>query len=125
MKITAFNPLIVTASSEATRALFEELGFEKTHTKDVEINDGDVSTVRMKDPNGFHVDVSQVPVPQDMTIIRMNVDDFEEAKAILERHGFVNRNAGQRVDSGSSISEFMVSPAGLSINLVKHIKKED
>ena len=63
MKITAFNPMIVTASSEATRALFEELGFEETHTKDVEVNDGDVSTVRMKDPNGFHVDVSQVPVP--------------------------------------------------------------
>jgi len=34
MKITSFNPLIVTTDHEKTIKLFEELGFEKRHTKD-------------------------------------------------------------------------------------------
>ena len=32
MKITSFNPLIVTSDSESIIKLFEELGFEKKHT---------------------------------------------------------------------------------------------
>ena len=125
MKITAFNPLIVTKEADSTIKLFEKLGFEKKHLKENEVNDIDVSTVRMKDSNGFHVDVSKVPVPKDMVVIRMNVDDFEEAKAILVKHGFVNQNAGQKVETDSSYSEFMVSPSGFAIDLIKHVKKED
>lgn len=34
VKITAFNPLIVTKDAAPVIALFEELGFEKRHTKD-------------------------------------------------------------------------------------------
>ena len=125
MKITAFNPLIVTKEADSTIKLFEKLGFEKKHLKENEVNDIDVSTVRMKDSNGFHVDVSKVPVPKDMVVIRMNVDDFEEAKAILVKRGFVNQNAGQKVETDSSYSEFMVSPSGFAIDLIKHVKKED
>ena len=33
MKITSFNPLIVTKDAESAIALFEELGFERRHTK--------------------------------------------------------------------------------------------
>ena len=33
MKITAFNPLIVSAHTDEIVALFEELGFEHAHTK--------------------------------------------------------------------------------------------
>ena len=125
MKITAFNPLIVSNEAESAIKLFEELGFEKRHSKTNEVNDNDITTVRMKDPNGFHVDVAKVPVPKDMTVIRMNVDNFDEAKAILVEHGFVNQNAGQTVETNSSYSEFMVSPSGFAINLIKHVKKED
>ena len=125
MKITAFNPLIVTNESESAIKLFEELGFERKHSKTIEVSENDITSVRMKDSNGFHVDVSKVPVPKDMTFIRMNVDDFEEAKAILVKHGFVNQNAGKTVESSSSRSEFMVSPSGFAINLVKHIRKEE
>ena len=122
MKITTFDPLIVSAEAEAAIKLFEELGFEKSHVKESEINGNDFSNVRMKDANGFHVDIANVPVPRDMTFIRMNVDDLDEAKAILEKHGFVNANAGQRRENESSYSEFMASPSGFSINIVKHIK---
>ena len=34
MKITSFNPLIVTKDAEPVIALFEDLGFEKRHTKE-------------------------------------------------------------------------------------------
>ena len=37
----------------------------------------------MKDANGFHVDIAQANVERDMTIIRMNVDDLDEAYALL------------------------------------------
>ena len=122
MEITTFDPLIVSAEAEAAIKLFEELGFEKSHVKESEINGNDFSNVRMKDANGFHVDIANVPVPRDMTFIRMNVNDLDEAKAILEKHGFVNANAGQRRENESSYSEFMASPSGFSINIVKHIK---
>ena len=123
MKITTFNPLIVSAEAEAAIKLFEELGFEKSHVKESEVNGTDFANVRMKDANGFHVDIANVPVPRDMTVIRMNVDDIDEAKALLEKHGFVNANSGQRRESDTSYSEFMASPSGFTINLVKHIKK--
>ena len=69
MKITTFNPLILSQDAENIVTLFEELGFEKRHNKTGE----DFSSNRMKDANGFHVDVVKAPVPQDMTSIRMNV----------------------------------------------------
>ena len=34
MKITSFNPLIATAHSDSIIKLFEELGFERRHTKE-------------------------------------------------------------------------------------------
>lgn len=39
----------------------------------------------MKDANGFHVDIAQANVERDMTIIRMNVDNFEEGRAFLKK----------------------------------------
>lgn len=124
MKITSFNPLIVSADAASATKLFEELGFEKTHSKDSVNNDLNYTAVRMKDPNGFHVDITQSQVlHKDMTIIRMNVDDLEEAVDLLEKHGFVNGNSGQQVETSSSKSQFMVSPSGFAINVVKHIRK--
>ena len=83
MTITAFNPAIVTKDAESVAALFEALGFERRHTK-TGINDSDISNIRMRytgeDGKIFHVDVASAPVPQDITAIRMNVRDFEEAK---------------------------------------------
>ena len=58
MKITSFNPLIVTKDAESTVKLFEELGFEKRHTKE-QISLSNATDIRMKDANGFHVDVTQ------------------------------------------------------------------
>ena len=120
MKFTSFNPMIITKDAEAAIALFEALGFERRHTKDGFLDD--VSTVRMKDANGFHVDVVQAPVPQDMTTIRMNVEDFDEACDFLMAHGFKRKSEGKPTETGSSKGCMMVSPSGFSISISKHYK---
>ena len=126
MKITSFNPLIVTKDAEATIALFEALGFERRHMK-TGINDKDITSVRMRytneDGKVFHVDVTQAPVPKDITAIRMNVRDFDEAYKLLEEKGFTNAQGQKVTHSGSSIDTMMVSPSGFAINVGEHIRE--
>ena len=104
-------------------SLFEELGFERRHQVD-NIDDKDISSIRMKDTNGFYLDVARVEsLPRDMTTMRMNVSDFDEAYELLKAHGFKNaRGEDQTVDSKSARSCLMISPSGFSIQLTQHIK---
>lgn len=97
MKITSFSPLILTTDPENTIKLFEELGFEKHHTKD------------------------SLSGREDIVGVRMNVDNFDEAREMLESHGFKPSPAGIVTDS-SSKSVGMYSPSGFSFSLVQHIK---
>ena len=123
MKITSFNPLIVTNHAEEIVSLFEALGFEKKHTPSATSAAGNAYTAyRMKDANGFHVDISGVSnMERDMTIIRMNVDDLDEAYNLLTAHGF-KAHEGSASLTPSSKSVLMVSPSGFAIDIVKHIK---
>ena len=125
MKITSFNPLIVTKDSEAAIALFEALGFERRHIKEgISINN--VTDVRMKDANGFHLDVSQGT--GEWTMIRMNVDNLEEAIAFLEARGFHKARheaANKTVDTGSSKFNIMVSPSGYILAVSQHIEDSE
>ena len=124
MKITSFNPLIVTTKQAECVELFEALGFEKRHNKVSGVST-DINTVRMKDANGFHVDISGVPqLERDMTIIRMNVDDLDEAFNLLTAHGFKAQDGSASL-TPSSQSVLMVSPSGFAIDIVKHIKDHD
>ena len=124
MKITTFNPLIVTKDAEGVIKLYEELGIERRHTITVQSNGKDITSVRMKDANGFCVDVSQVDgLPQDMTLIRMNVDNFDEAYKFLSDRGFRNSKADDKtVDTASNKSAMMISPSGFAFDLCQHIK---
>ncbi len=125
MKITSFNPLIVTKDAESAIKLFEALGFERRHTKD-SIGIENVTDVRMKDANGFHVDVSQGS--GEWTMIRMNVDNLEEAIAFLEARGFHKARheaANKTVDTGSSRFNIMVSATGTIFAVSQHIKDND
>ena len=122
MKITTFNPMILSRNAEAVIALFEELGFEKRHAPTVDTGKSMVTSIRMANADGFHIDIADVKsMPQDMTIIRMNVDNFDEAREMLENHGFKPSPAGIVTDS-SSKSIGMYSPSGFSFSLVQHIK---
>ena len=56
MKITTFNPQIITKDMEPVIKLFEELGFEKAHKKEG-VGEYDVTGIQMRDPNGFKLDM--------------------------------------------------------------------
>ncbi len=122
MKITTFNPLIITKDAASAIALFEALGFERRHTKEgIGINN--VTDVRMKDANGFHVDIAQGS--GEWTMIRMNVDDLEKATDLLKSHGFRmarHEAVKETIDTGSSKFNIMVSPSGFIIEISQHIK---
>lgn len=124
MKITSFNPLIVTKDVEPVIRLFEELGFEKRHTKQG-IGKDNATDVRMKDANGFHVDITKGS--GEWTMIRMNVDDLDETVAFLEEQGFHKARheaANETIDTGSSRINVMVAPSGFIFSVSQHIKKD-
>ena len=124
MKITSFNPQIITKDVQAIAQLFEDLGFEKRHNP-TGIGDLNVEGIRMKDANGFYLDIShpEIRLPQDMIVIRVNVDDFEEAYQLLLSKGFTNFYGNRTVETNNAISAMMVSPSGFAINLMQHIKQ--
>ena len=123
MQITSFNPVVVTADPEGAIKLFEDLGFVRRHAKDGLDGREDIMGVRMKHESGFYVDIATTKnVKQDSLVIRMNVRDFDEAKELLEDHGFKSVIAAPVTDS-SSKSISMISPSGFTIALVEHIRK--
>ena len=123
MKITTFNPQIITKDAEQIVDLFKELGFEIRHNPEG-IGDLNVEGIRLKDENGFYLDISMpdVNLPQDVTVIRMNVDDFDEAYKMLTARGFRNFYGEKTVEMERSKSALMISPSGFAINLIQHIK---
>ena len=125
MKITSFNPFVSTEQPDSAIALFEALGFERRHRKEgVTIADHDDTVNRMKNPDGFYMDVVQTKQDsaRDVTGIRMNVDDFDAAYELLEEHGFKNAYGNETVDTTSSKSAMMVAPSGFVICIIHHIK---
>ena len=128
MKITSFNPSIVTKDIEAVVGVFEALGFEKKHNPTgTSALGNEYVSYRMTDANGFKLDVSKTAasMERDLTTIRMNVDDFDEAYALLIAHGFKDAQNGAVTENSSAKSSILFSPSGFSINLIQHFKKED
>lgn len=122
MKITAFNPLIITPKAADTVALFEALGFERAHTK-TGIED-DITSFDLKLGEDFRMDVTQVDqMPQDVTTIRMSVDDFDEAYELLLSKGFKNAQGDKITETPTSKATMMTSPSGFAISLSQHIRK--
>ena len=124
MKITSFSPLIMTNDSANVQKVFEELGFVKQHEKKGVADTNNSGGFRMKDADGHGVSIAQIDqIPRDMTAVQMNVDDFDEAIALLSANGFTNmRGEGNVIDTGSSKTAVMISPSGFAINVVYHIK---
>ena len=123
MKFTSFQPLILTKDAASAVQLFEALGFVKNHTTSVISKGREIPTYCLKHPDGFHVDVSEVDsMPQDRILIRMNVDNFDEAYDYLVSKGFTNPSANKSTDNPTSRSCMMVSPSGFAFDLCQHIK---
>ncbi|MBQ3418311.1 MAG: hypothetical protein IJH32_10840 [Ruminococcus sp.] len=125
MKITTFNPMIITRDPEPTIELFEKLGFKQHHVKQ-NISEIKTTDVRMKDENGFYVDIAQGD--GEYTMIRVNVDNFDEAIEFFMSHGFRkphHERAHKTVDTGSSRYTMVVSPSGYILAVSQHIKDND
>ena len=124
MKITSFNPLILTSNAEEVIRTFEALGFMKKHTN-TNVDGKDITNFTLADANGYKVDVaSSAAIKQDLTMIRMNVDDFDEAYAFFIGRGF-KMGGDHVVESKSSKSAMMISPSGFAFDLCHHIKNHD
>ena len=110
--------LILFPDQEGVIGIFEALGFAQTHSPKTDVNGFDLNVARMKNEGGFHVDVADIKaVPQDMTLIRMNVENFDETYALLKKHGFVNP-AGEDSTAETSHAKAAtpVSPSGFHTN---------
>ena len=127
MRITSFDPVIVTTKQAECLELFEALGFERKHAPTNEFYGAKVTSVRMKHPNGYHVDVVSKSTKNDADemLIRVNVDDFEEAYRLMTAHGFKNIHGDETIDVKSARSASMEGPSGARIAIVKHIKDHD
>jgi hypothetical protein len=122
MKITTFDPMILSAKADDVIKVFEDLGFEKHHAPTVDTGKSLVTSTRMKNEDGFAIDIAGVAsMPRDMNIIRMNVDDFDAAYELLTSMGFKN-SSGKTVDTETNKSTLMVSPTGFAFDLCQHIK---
>lgn len=123
MKITGFCPLIVTKDPESVMKLFEALGFERRHTK-TDIEGGDNTNYAMKDENGNRINIaSSETIPQDLTGISLNVDNFQEAYDFLISKGFVNPRGDKVTDTSSSKATMLFAPSGFAVTVSEHIKK--
>jgi len=124
MKITGFNPQILTTDVDAIIALFQELGFVQTHNK-VENTDIEFSSHRMKNEGGFHIDIVEVPaLQQTVSAIRINVDDYDEAIEFFKAHGYRESEGFAPSTTASSKYAYLLSPTGTIIDVCKHIKKQ-
>ncbi len=123
MKITTFNPQIITKDADSIVSLFQDLGFEVHHNPQ-EIGELKVEGIRMKDEQGFYLDISKpdMDLPRDITVIRINVDDFDAAYKMLTEKGFKNFYGDKIVETASSKSSIMIAPSGFAINLIQHVK---
>ena len=80
----------------------------------------------MKDANGFYVDIAEGD--GEWTMIRMNVDNIDEAIELLTKHGFRKprrESVSKKVDTGSSKFMMMVSPSGYIVTVSEHTKDRD
>ncbi|MBR2590261.1 MAG: hypothetical protein IKE65_04990 [Clostridia bacterium] len=125
MKITTFNPLIITKDPDAAIETFEALGFKRHHVKD-NISEIKTTDVRLKNENGFYVDVARGD--GEYSMIRVNVDDFDEAIDFFMAHGFrkpYHERGAKTVSTDSSKYTIVVSPTGYILAVSQHIKDND
>ena len=122
MTITGFCPIIVTKDQDSVVKTFEALGFEKRHTK-TDVEGGANVAIAMKDANGNRVVVAKAEqIPQDLTSIQINVDNFQEAYDFFIGKGFINPRGDKVTETSSSKATMLFSPSGFGVNIDEHIK---
>ena len=87
MRITSFYPMIVTKDAESIKHLFEEMGFEVRHDV-LGTTETDYRLIVMRDEDKHRVDIAEAETEKGQVLIRMNVDDFDEAVSYFEALGY-------------------------------------
>lgn len=122
MKISSICPLIVSPKADELIKIFEELGFEAAHVKS-DIEGGQNINTDMKDANGNRIDIASTEhLEKDLTSIKINVDNLEEALEFFKSKGFINTRGEKITETSSSKDTFLISPSGLGITLSEHLK---
>lgn len=123
MKITTFNPMIVTNRPDEVLKFFEKWGFTKKHAPTIKTGSGSEFTdYRLQSEEGFYMDVAAVDksLPAEVTAVRINVDDFDEAYKWLTEAGY---SAYEEIfETEHAKGAMMVGPVGFTIYLVQHLK---
>lgn len=72
----------------------------------------------------FRIDITSTEkYPSDKTLIRMNVDEIEEAYKLLLEHGFHNAMGdGVIIEAEHFRGAHMVSPSGFEFMVMQHKK---
>lgn len=118
MKITGINPTIITLKYDDAIKLFESLGFEIRHHN--EIDETVPISTRLKNKDGFTIDINKSDkFPHDITLIRINVDNFDECYHMFKERGFRDVNI---VNMPYYKGAHMISPSGFNIMVMQHIK---
>ena len=125
MKITGFCPVIVSKDAESILKTFEALGFERRHTK-TGIEGGENTAYAMKDANGNRLSIASAEnMPQDLTAVCINVDNFQEAYDFFMARGFINPRGDKVTETGSSRSTLLISPSGFAVTIGEHLKNRE
>ena len=78
------------------------------------------------DATGNRISIaSSETVPQDLTGIAINVDNFQEAYDFFIGKGFIDPRGGKVTDTSSSRATLLFAPSGFAVNISEHIKDQE
>ena len=120
MKVTGMFPTIVCRNYQDVIDFAEnELGFDIVHKIHAIISDDENDHIYiMKNEEGIRFDIVQFDVDKPFNSLCMNVDDFDEAKELLEKRGW-HIFKGPEI-SNNSKKALLKSCEGLLILLIQH-----
>ena len=124
MKITSFCPMIITPDAEGTIKAYESLGFNVAHIKENAgmAGDGTDSSI-LKNERGDRIIIASASVlPQAVTMVHINVDNYREAVEHFEKLGYKIMKQADSTENTTSVACAMVAPDGHMIQVSEHIK---
>ena len=129
MKVTSFFPEIFVKDIEkAAESYVNDLGFSVRHRHE----NGDSKYFILKNEHGDRVALISFPddsIPEGIYAMRMNVSDVDECVEYFLVKGYRNPSSvlrgGEKDLHGNARYEMMVSPDGVRVDIVEHLKDED
>ena len=129
MKVTSFFPEIFVKDIEkAAESYVNDLGFSVRHRHE----NGDSKYVMLKNEYGDRIALISFQddtIPEGLYAMRMNVSDIDEGVEYFLVRGYRNPGStlrgGRKDIHGKARYEMMVSPDGVRVDVVEHIKDEE